>query len=696
MATVNALSSDKVDDTLLQPISSDTRRNLRRLTHWRDREFIDIHYLPRTEQFKFYHKMRTVSGGIKDLGQTYVLQQIAGRIPGAKFPEKSSGLLLPASMYSALVIHHVVPQKTFQSQLIYQYYTTLLMQWQLYYIAAKKQAAFRSTGELCDVAKSFPMPQVPEGCEPIVAAPYQRCAAACAVSVPGYGLHMKPGTGKTFTAIMAMEHLARKFHSRQRVQMMAGTYTPRAFRVIICSPVSVMYNWECELEKFSTLKGRVIYCTGSNKIKRIERMIDLCCTPSKLANEKGYDWSALIVSHGMLARVINDLRDFDTFDVSIFDEAHRHKGPKNQITRACHMLREISTNRYGLTGTPMPNHPGELWSQLEFMQQGLSGFNSAAGFKKTCEDVVEVTSSDFRGQLEGSVGGRQLNLLQEKLIMSTFTMTKEEALPDLPPKRFARRGVTMSREQADMYRRILESLEVEIEHEIDRGEREHVPQQMIMQNVLKRMLRLSQVTSGFYVTDTVYDENDGVTVLRESETHRFDPNPKIETVVEYLREAEPNSKTILWAHWRQTIRTLHARLNIENINHVLLYGETQPKMRVAAMHAFNTDPNVRVFIGSSAGGEGVNLLGQADESLRCDRVGIVDQDFNAVTREQQEDRNHRKGVTWSVEYTDFVVPGTIDQEIREAVVEKRIRSLTIQDVRTMLANLRNQELSEYA
>lgn len=693
-----------LESGLLKPISRDTAQAIKPI-QWYVGDFILINYLARSQQFRIFH---TVSGSVKDLGQSHALSKLAQRIPGAHFSPKVSGLWCPASMYSALVLHHAIPAKKYQSPLVYQHFCILLMQWQLYYSAAKKQADYRSAHELDTIAQSFPMPQGVNGngnAVGIEATPYQRATAACAVTVPGYGMFLKQGTGKTFAAIMAMEHLARKFNERQQLLLMGGAYKPRAFRAIVVCPKSVCYNWEVELGKFTTGRGLVTYCKGDSS-RRIHRMIDACTAKSALVSNKGYDWSVLIISHMLLARVIRTLKDFEIFDLAIFDESHRIKGPKNDITRAAHMLRDICTNRYALTGTPMPNNPGELWAQLEFMHAGLSGSGSANQFKKTCENLKELTADHFKAGLDGSTM-RQFNLLQEKLIMSSFSITKEEALPDLPPKVYNVRGVDMTTEQTTMYKKVLSEVVVAVENEIDRGERQHIPQQMIMQNVLKRMLRLAQITSGFYVTDDICD--DGGALLQKGELNRFDPNPKIEAVIEYIKEQDTDSKILLWCHWRQTIKTLSARLDYENIKHVTLHGGINSSAkRAEIMAAFNTDPSVKVMLGTSAGGTGVNLLGQAElvtfeqtgelskepYYMRADRVGIVDQDFNAVTREQQEDRNHRMGVKWTVEYTDFMVPNTIDQQIREVVVDKRLRSMTIQDVRNIINNLRAGDFDE--
>jgi SNF2 family DNA or RNA helicase len=197
------------------------------------------------------------------------------------------------------------------------------------------------------------------------------------------------------------------------------------------------------------------------------------------------------------------------------------------------------------------------------------------------------------------------------------------------------------------------------------------------------MLRLAEVTSGYAKTD-------------ESGIYRFDPNNKLEMLVEEIKEYldnNPKSKIQIWAHWTENIKQISYRLQqIEKIQCAVFYGGTKDSDRQIAEDEFNTNPECRVFIGSpSAGGVGLNLLGydktKPDESqTNCDWVIYYSQNFSTVVRRQSEDRAHRKGTRTNVRITDLIVPGSIDEMIIERVKDKIEAAMTLQDIKSILAN----------
>lgn len=112
-------------------------------------------------------------------------------------------------------------------------------------------------------------------------------------------------------------------------------------------------------------------------------------------------------------------------------------------------------------------------------------------------------------------------------------------------------------------------------------------------------------------------------------------------------------------------------------------------MRERAVWAFNNDPTCTVFIGNpSAGGTAINLWGYNPErpemTTNCDRVIYYSQNWSMPVRSQSEDRCHRIGTRKSVRYTDLVVAGTIDEEIRARVLGKKMRAIEMQDLREVL------------
>jgi len=134
-------------------------------------------------------------------------------------------------------------------------------------------------------------------------------------------------------------------------------------------------------------------------------------------------------------------------------------------------------------------------------------------------------------------------------------------------------------------------------------------------------------------------------------------------------------------------------LEPHGIKVVTYFGDTSELERQANEAAFNCDPTVRVLIGNpQTCGEGVNLVGYDTRNpttshTNCDHVGFFSQGWRPLLRAQSEGRPYRKSTRVPIQFTDYVVPGTIDEEIRVRVLEKRISAMRIQDLREILKTI---------
>lgn len=339
-----------------------------------------------------------------------------------------------------------------------------------------------------------------------------------------------------------------------------------------------------------------------------------------------------------------------------------------------------------LTGTPICNSVMDLFPQLEFLREGGSGFSNFTAYKAFYG--VYDSDNDGRG-FKRLIGTQNMPYMQHRLARCAFVVRKEEALPDLPPKTYDVIDIEMSTEQWALYDKVAREITIEIEQELSN------PKTMSVTNILVKLLRLAQITSGFVVYDAVYDENGEE--IEGSVTDRIDPNPKIDALMEILKDKQPQQKTIVWACWRQDIKTINARCQVDGIDSVVYYGGSSEVEKADAVRRFNNDPNCRVFIGNpGAGGTGLNLLGYPlhgsveDTGTNCDHVIYFSQDWSYSKRAQSEDRAHRNGVRTSVRITDLCVPGTIDERIRERVLAKKSHALQVQDIRHILTQLNSK------
>jgi SNF2 family DNA or RNA helicase len=516
---------------------------------------------------------------------------------------------------------------------------------------------------------------------------YQKLALLNSYISPGYALFMEQGTGKTAVVVARVCNDARN-----------AKYTAdRMYRALIVCPKNVRQNWLTEFAKFSTLHGKATVLTG-NPIERIKQLTEAFSSDSQDTR-----YSVVICSYDLLGRYFQkkqaekkEVKFPNPFqaihwDLIVADESHYAKTPNAQRTHALHCLREKANKRMILTGTPITNSFFDLWAQWEILDEQASGFSTYKKFK----EFYGVFKPDQQGNKRLD-SYQNIPLLKERLAKKSFIITKKEALPYLPEKSYDIISVEMTPEQQNVYDRVSHELLVEVENELSSDSN---PNQMAINNILIKMLRLAQITSGFAVYDAINDDEGNE--LRPQVIDRFDPDNKLEQLVEILKSKQPGEKTIVWSCWIQNIKTIQSRLELEKIKSVTFYGATSDKKRKEAEQLFNCEPETKIFIGNpAAGGTGLNLLGYdhsqdystTSPPTSCNHVIYYSQNWSAVHRAQSEDRAHRRGTKTSVQYTDLCVFRSIDEEIRKKVLEKRVHAYQIADIREVLKSILNEKI----
>lgn len=501
-------------------------------------------------------------------------------------------------------------------------------------------------------------------------APYQQVALCLQQRSAGYGLFMEQGTGKTPVAIAGVCNGA----IRHREENRAGMHKS----IIVC-PNNLCQNWLTEFHKFATRPGRVTILRGT-QLQRVKLLCDAFAPP-----EDGEDpyYSVIIVGYKMLWKTWESLRLFP-WDIGILDEAHAITNVKATQSKYCIELRDNCAQRIVLTGTPMEQSILHVYNILEFMEPGGSGFSSNQAFRKYYGQF-DITD----GGHEVLVGTKNIPILQERLARKSYFISKKEALPDLPEKVYDIISVEMGPNQQTAYNKLQRELAVSIEAQLANST---LQRSMVVQNILTQLLRLSQITSGFLSYDEIRDL-DG-SVLQPKFYEYFDPNPKIDAVVELLQGKSANDKTLIWANWIPDIEYLASVCEHLDIGHCVfrgLHAGYTEEDRQEAVRRFNEDPECKVFIGTPAsGGAGLNLLGYPPGEpegygTNCTHVIYYSQDWSAIKRAQSEDRAHRRGTRVTVRFTTIVCESSIDEQIDARVAGKRTTALSASDLSNILS-----------
>lgn len=574
---------------------------------------------------------------------------------------------------SSLLIRYAWPQTRLQiSQEAAQVYTYHLASVESQRLRVRRSAEYHYHSQTRSVRQAFaiPTPQYVSHREMRDAQrlmTHQCVATDNAVDNEGYAYFMEQGTGKTLAVIARVE---------QEAQALRDSGETRMYRALIVAPKNVRMNWAKEFERFGTKSGTVTVLRGG-PLERIRSMIE-----SLVPSKEGQLYTVVVCSYDALSLSWDTLQHGD-WDLAVLDESHYIKWPRTKRAQFAFKLRDVSRQRMCLTGTPVCNTPIDLYSQLEFLAEGASGFTSFEAFRS----FYGVFATSGRDGSKRLVDVQNLPFMRERLARYAFIVRKEEALPDLPEKRYDVCEVEMASEQAEIYREVATQLYHELEDE-SRDEN----RVMNVNNVLTRLLRLAQITSGFVTYDKIIDLDTGETLEPKPVVESIEPNTKLDALMDMLKDDEwpETSKKIIWATWVHDIKQISDRLRDAKIDFVQFYGGTSDADRLEAERRFNCDPGCRVFVGNpAAGGTGLTLLGYPPGDpdacdTNCDHVIYYSQNWSAPARQQSEDRPHRRGTRVSVRITDLCVPNTIDEEIRARVTNKKLVAMQVQDLREIL------------
>jgi superfamily II DNA or RNA helicase len=422
---------------------------------------------------------------------------------------------------------------------------------------------------------------------------------------------------------------------------------------LVVAPRSLVYNWIDEAARFAP-RLRACDHTGLGRV---------------CSEESFQDCDLVVTTYGTLRRDIVELREI-RFDTVILDEAQAIKNPASQAAKACRLLR--SDHRLALTGTPVENHLGELWSIFEFLNPGMLG--SAAAFRRLTAGIG-ASSEESVGSAGGAPSGPRppnegLEVIARAIRPFLLRRTKETVLTELPEKTEQTQYCQLSTRERRRYEELRghyrESLRQQVEAE--GWNRSQV-------FVLEALLRLRQAACHPGLIDPAF---------------AGEPSAKLEALFEEIREVLAGGhKALVFSQFTRFLALVRARLDAEGLVYEYLDGQTRD--RAAHVRRFQEDPACPLFLISlRAGGQGLNLTA-------ADYVFILDPWWNPAVEAQAIDRAHRIGQARRVFAYRLVARDTIEEKILELQKSKRalseailsenegmLRSLTAEDMEMLL------------
>lgn len=399
---------------------------------------------------------------------------------------------------------------------------------------------------------------------------------------------------------------------------------------LVVVPKSLMFNWVQEIQKFSPELTYLEY-SGSDRSQLLPEI------PKT---------DIILTTYGTLRRDILDLKEFE-FDYAVLDEAQTIKNASSQAAKASRLLR--AHNRIALSGTPIENHLGDLWSIFEFLNPGMLG-----------------RSSIFKSHATDAANAKSRQLIAAGVRPFVLRRTKQEVAKDLPEKfeetiycRMGDRQQELYDELRDHYRDSLLGL---VKEQGMGKTRMHV---------LEALLRLRQAACHPALLDRGNAE---------------DPFAKLDMLIPQLEELiEEGHKSLVFSQFTSMLSIVKKHLDDKGVKYAYLDGQTRNRKEV--VDQFQDDPDTSVFLISlKAGGLGLNLTA-------AEYVFLLDPWWNPAVEAQAIDRAHRVGQTNQVFAYRLICRGTVEEKILELQQKKReLADAILEGENTPLTDLTAEDL----
>ncbi len=374
---------------------------------------------------------------------------------------------------------------------------------------------------------------------------------------------------------------------------------------LVVVPTSLVSNWRREAVRFAPDLS-VLVLHGNDRHDQFPRIPH---------------FDLVITTYSLLPRDAKLLGE-QSFNFVVLDEAQWIKNPATKAARTAFSLQ--TRYRLCVTGTPLENHPGELWSQFHFLMPGYLG-------------NLEAFNRRFRHPIERQGDTGRSEALAARLRPFILRRTKSEVAAELPEKVEMESLVTMEGRQAALYETVRSTMESRVKRAIrDSGMAgSHI-------TVLDALLKLRQVCCD-------------PRLLKISAAKAVEQSAKLEMLMHMLPELVSEGRRILlFSQFTTMLGIIEEELGKHGISYSKLTGRT--RRRDAAIDAFQNGDASVFLVSLKAGGVGLNLTA-------ADTVILYDPWWNPAVERQAIDRAHRIGQDKTVFVYRLIVENSIEEKI---------------------------------
>lgn len=380
---------------------------------------------------------------------------------------------------------------------------------------------------------------------------------------------------------------------------------------LVVVPASLVFNWEDEVNKFAP-SLKIINYTGLQR--------------NEILKKRDGD-EIILTTYGILRRDFEKLSAIDFLYV-ILDEAQAMKNANSSTARVVRTLK--ADHRIALSGTPVENHLGELWSIMAFLNPGLL-WKKEQFYSRYCRKT-EITEGD-------------LNKLKRLVNPFILRRKKEEVLKELPPKTEQTVYCEMAPHQRKIYNEVRDYYRLKLLRHIDS---KGMNKSKIV--VLEGLLRLRQTACH------------PALIKPQTRVKSAKLNELMNMVYEVMEEGH---KALIFSQFTTMLAIIEKEVKKQGISYAYLDGSTRNRKEVVKKFQENT--SCRLFLISlKAGGLGLNLTAAS-------YVFIFDPWWNPAVEMQAVDRAHRIGQEQKVTAYRLITRDSVEEKIME--LQKRKKEL---------------------
>lgn len=478
----------------------------------------------------------------------------------------------------------------------------------------------------CQKSPSFPYKNEPS--------PFQRKAIVTSFKSKAYALFHAMGAGKTFSAINVM--CARFMTSKFENKIDAA--------VIIC-PTSIKSVWLVEFDKHAPCPiNAFVYEAGGDAAfyqwakKDKEGLKVLIIGVEALSQGKAFDRTMEFLEN-KIAMVV-------------CDESSRIKNHSADRTKKAFKISHACKFRMILTGTPVSQGMQDLFSQFYFLDPSILGMKSFVLFRN-----MYCVMGGFQNR--AVIGFQNVPSLMDKIRPYCDIVTKEEAMPQLPPKIYSSPIVIKpTREQKAVMEQLHREFMAEQSGDV-----------LNVSTVMDRLTRYQQICGGFYPHD---DEENNSYKVRPIDGK----NPKLDVLLELCEQViGAGDKAIIWARFRPELELIAAKLNeLYGAGTALpFHGGVSLEDRATYTRHFENGKTAKFMVANATVG------GMGQTWVAATHTFYYSNTFSYEDRMQSEDRNHRRGQHNSVVYHDLVMDVKADHMILKALAKKHDLAMEVRD-----------------